>query len=126
MLRTPVVIERASVAMTAGTPPVPVLDDYGQPARSWLPLTPAVSYDPDNPAFQLASIQVIKATEVPQFSQGGARDLYATIFLAPTDVIAADRIRLASNPTGPYWEISGVIDPAGRGHHLQLDAKLVQ
>ena len=127
LLRQRLVIERAVTTMIAGTPPRPLLDDYGQPTRTWTALVDPEPIDPANPTYQAGSLQPLKATEVPLFNQGGARDVWAIVFLEPdVDVIAADRIHLASEPSGPYWEITGAVDAAGRGHHLQLDAKLVQ
>ena len=126
-LRQLLVIERAYDRMTAGTPPVPQLTDYGHPIRDWVALEDPEPLDPANPTWQMGSIQALKATEVPLFSQGGAQDIWARIFLLPdVDVITADRIRLNTDTAGPYWEVSNVIDPAGRGNHLQLDAKLVK
>lgn len=127
LLRQRVIIERAYDRMTAGTPPVPQLTDYGHPIRDWVALEDPEPFDPDNPTWQMGSIQTLKATEVPLFSQAGARDIWARIFLQPdVDVVAADRIHLNTDTAAPYWEITGVIDAAGHGHHLQLDAKLVQ
>jgi head-tail adaptor len=114
MLTDSLVIERSAVLMLAGTPPVPLLDDYGQPVSAWSTLASVAGL-----------IQPRTATEVALQSQGGATLTDTVIYLLPRDVLAADRIRRASEATGPYYEISGVRDAAGHGHHLELDARRV-
>ena len=87
----------------------------GQPVYAWATL-----------ATVNGSIQPKTAREVALESQGGATITDTKIYLEPTDVLAADRIRLAADTSGPYYEITGVRDAAGRGHHLELDARLVK
>lgn len=115
LLRQSLVIERRAPAMIAGTPPTPQLDGYHQPVSSWGTL-----------ATVAGSIQPKSALEVAIQSQGGATMTDTIIYLLPTDVTAADRIRLAADTAGPFYEITGVRDAAGRGHHLELDARLVK
>jgi head-tail adaptor len=115
LLTDDLVIERSAPAVVAGTPPAPVLDDYGQPVYAWATLSTIAG-----------SIQPKSATEVALQSQAGATMTDTIIYLEPTDVLAADRIRRVAEATGPYYEITGVRDAAGRGHHLELDARLVK
>jgi len=115
LLNASVVIERAAPTMTSGTPPVAVLDDYGQPVYAWSTLSTVAG-----------SIQPKTATEVAIQTQGGATMTDTKIYLVPTDVLARDRIRLAADTSGPWYEITGVRDAAGRHHHLELDARLVK
>ena len=105
MLRQSLVVERA----TEGAQ-----NDYGESSQTWATL-----------ATVRGLIQPRKATEVALLNQGGATMTDTVIFLEPTDILAADRIRLASATTGPYYEITGVRDAAGHGHHLELDANVV-
>jgi head-tail adaptor len=115
LLTDTLVIERTSVTMIAGTPPTPELDDYGQPVYSWATLRTVAGL-----------IQPKTATEVALQSQGGAEMTDTVIYLEPTDVLASDRIHRMADMPGPYYEITGVRDPGGRGHHLELDCRLVK
>ena len=118
LLRQQIVIERSlpvTVGATSAVPEHPLLDDYGQQVHGWAAL-----------ATVAGSIQPRKATEVALQSQGGATMTDTVVYLMPTDVLAADRIRPAVDTAGPWYEITGVRDAAGRGHHLELDARLVE
>jgi hypothetical protein len=101
LIRT-LVIERASDG---------AVDEYNQPSRIWATL-----------ATVRGLIQPKRAREVAQLNQAGAVVSTHTVFLAPTDVREADRI-LADD--GQRYEIDGVRDAAGLGHHLELDARTV-
>ena len=118
LLRQSLVIERFTpgvVAATSTVPAHPALDEYGQPVYAWATL-----------ATVAGTIQPKSATEVALQSQAGATMTDTVIYLMPTDVVAADRIRLDADASGPYYEITGVRDAAGRGDHLELDARLVR
>jgi head-tail adaptor len=64
------------------------------------------------------------AREVPQANQGGARIVTHRIYLLPTDLTAADRIRLEPDD-GDRYQLTGVRNAGNRGHHLECDAYLV-
>jgi SPP1 family predicted phage head-tail adaptor len=103
LLRQQLVIERASGSS---------LDGYGQPIRTWGTL-----------ATVAGSVQPKSATEAALVNQEGAASTTHVIYLLPTDITAADRVRLASQTTGPYYQLTGTPrDAAGRGHHLECDA----
>lgn len=82
-----------------------------------------------------AAIQVRSATDVARFSQAGAALSDYVIFTQNRVVTTADEILHDTTlcpkadtvdlPTMRF-ELVGVRNPTGRGHHLSLDAKLVQ
>lgn len=117
LLNKSIVIERSYagiVAATSTTPEHPLLDDYGQPVLGWATL-----------ATVAGRIRPLTATEVVNQSQGGAAITTHVVYLAPTNVTSRDRVRLASQATGPYYQLTGVRDAAGHGHHLECDAREV-
>jgi head-tail adaptor len=113
-----VTINRAVVTFDG---PDVVLDDHGQPV-----VTDTVI------ATVAAGIQPKSARELAQLNQAGVASSTHSIYLLPTDVSTADRIvHVASAcpltvdlPDGTY-QVIGVPDAAGAGHHLELDAQLV-
>jgi SPP1 family predicted phage head-tail adaptor len=105
LLRHTLVIERA----TAGTE-----DERGMPAQTWTAL-----------ATVRGSVQPRSAREMAQLSQGGPVASDLTIYLLPTDVKAADRIRFDPDD-GLRFQVDGVRDAAGAGRHLELDAHVVE
>jgi head-tail adaptor len=88
-------------------------DSYGQPSRTWSTLATVDGL-----------VAVKSAREVALLSQGGAEVSDFTIFVLPTDVTAADRVRLVPFD-GRVFEITGIRDPAPTGHHLELDARAI-
>lgn len=104
LLRHRLVIERA----TDGA-----LDDYGQPARTYATL-----------ATVRGLVQPKTTREMELVNQAGPVASTHTIYLLPTDVRAADRIRLDPDD-GRRFELDGVRDAAGQAHHLECDAQLV-
>jgi hypothetical protein len=81
-----------------------------------------------------ASIQPKSAREVALISQAGAPIGDWTIFLLPRDVDTADKIvhdsstcpiREAADLPDATFELTGVRNAAGVGHHLEVDARLV-
>lgn len=90
------------------------LDDYGQPSRSYATL-----------ATFRGRIEPKTAREVAAISQAGAVVSEHTLRTRPRDLRAADRIRF--EPTdGRLFEITGIRDVAGGGHHLAVDLKLIE
>ncbi|MFZ0324731.1 MAG: head-tail adaptor protein [Actinomycetes bacterium] len=89
------------------------LDAYGQPARTYATL-----------ATVRGLVQPKTAQEVALTNQAGAVISTHTIYLLPTDVTAADRIRFEPDD-GRLFQLDGVRDVAGLGIHLELDARLV-
>lgn len=98
------------------------------------------SYDDYNqPVVSEAVVGTVKAAIQPKtereqlaVSQAGAAVSDHTIFLLPTDLTTADAI-LHDAETCPLthdlptarFEISGVANAAGLGHHLEVDVRLV-
>lgn len=62
------------------------------------------------------------ARELAQLSQGGPVASTHTIFLFPTDLKESDSIESG----GVTYQIDGIRDAAGAGHHLEVDAHLVK
>jgi len=85
-------------------------DDYGVPAQTWSTLATVPAW-----------VQPKSARELAQLSQGGPVTVTHTIFLDPTDLSESDRIAYA----GKVYEIEGIRDAAGYGHHLEVDAHTV-
>jgi hypothetical protein len=89
-------------------------DDYGMPAQTW-----AAYGDP-----VAASVQPIDVTELPQLSQGGPVASDHVIFMLPPGPHEGDRIRFEPDD-GRMYQVDGVRDAAGVGHHLEVDAHMV-
>ncbi len=97
------------------------LDDYGQPVTSDAVLRTVK-----------AAIQPRRENEQAAVSQAGPAAGDHVIFMFPTDVTTADAIfhdrtvcpLTADLPTARY-EIVGVPNAAGLGHHLEIQARLV-
>lgn len=98
------------------------LDDYGQPVTSDAVLTSV-----------RAAIQPRAAQEQPAVNQAGPAVSDHVVYLFPTDLTSADAIFHDDAvcpvpndlPTGRY-EIIGVPNAAGLGHHLEVAARLVE
>jgi hypothetical protein len=90
------------------------VDDYNQPTTTYA---------------ELASVpglmQPKSALEIAQLNETGAVRATHSAFLRPTDVTEADRIRVASGPMAGTYQIDGIRDAAGLGHHLEIDAHTV-
>jgi head-tail adaptor len=97
------------------------LDDYGQPVT-----TEAVL------ATVKAAIQPRSQREIALISQGGAAVSDHVIYLFPTELTSADAILhdsadcpvLKDLPTSRF-EVIGVPNAAGLGHHLEVAARVV-
>jgi hypothetical protein len=85
-------------------------DDYGHASRTYSALATVPGL-----------VQPKAYREVALTSQGGAVISTHTIFMRPTDLQEADRILYG----GHLYEITGVRDAAGLGHHYEVDAKLI-
>jgi hypothetical protein len=99
----------------------PTTDEYGQP----------LSVEDAEPGIAVA-IQPKTAREAAAFHQAGAAISTHTIYAVDRTILAADAIYhdpdacpvVKDLPRGRY-ELSGVPDAAGLGHHLEIDATLV-
>jgi len=111
ILKDTLVIERAAVVMVAGTPPTPLLDDYGQPAQTWATLATVAGL-----------VQPKSVKEMALTSQEGAAIANHTIYMGVCDVTAKDRVKLSPDD-GRIFELTGVRNIMG--HYLELDAVLV-
>ena len=98
-------IERA----TSGAP-----DEYGQPARTYATL-----------ATFRGRIEPKSAREVAQLSGAGAVVSDHVLRTRPRDLRESDRIRF-DPADGRLYEITGIRDMAGAGHHLTVDLTLVK
>ena len=98
-------VERA----TAGAP-----DAYGQPVRTYALL-----------ATFRGRIEPKSAREAAATSGAGAVISDHTLRARPRDLRASDRIRFEP-ADGRLFEVTGIRDPAGAGHHLTVDLTLVE
>lgn len=98
-------------------------DEYGQP----------VTVEEVGEDFR-AAIQPKTAREIALISQAGAAIGDWTIFLLPRVVTPADKVihessacpvREGADLPDATFELTGVRNAAGLGHHLELDARLV-
>lgn len=96
-----VTIERA----TAGS-----RDDYGHPTQTWTAQTGVQAW-----------VQPKSARDLALLSQGGPVVSDYTIFTHATDISESDRIVFGAQT----YQIDGVRDAAGIGHHLEIDAHKV-
>jgi hypothetical protein len=90
----------------------PLLDENGMPLTT------------DSTTAVKGLVQPKSAREVALISQGGAVVSDHTIYMLPTDITAADLITFDPDD-GRAYEIRGVRDAAGIGHHLEIDARMV-
>lgn len=98
------------------------LDGYGQPITSDEVIETV-----------FAAIQPRSAREQPAVGQGGPAVSDHVVYLFPTDLTTADSI-LHDEATCPMprdlptsrFEIVGVPNAAGLGHHLEVDCRLVE
>lgn len=89
------------------------VDDQNMPAQTWTTLAEVAGL-----------IQPKSALETRQLNEAGVVVSTHTIYLRPTDITAADRIRAVTGPPGTY-QLDGIRDAAGMGHHLEIDAQMV-
>ena len=87
-------------------------DDRGVPAQTWATLETARAW-----------VQPKSAKELGQLSQGGPVVSTHSIYVDPNaDVNEDDRIDYGSQT----YQIDGIRDEAGLGHHFKIDAHLVE
>lgn len=90
-----------------------VLDTYRHPVRAASVI-----------AYVDGTIQPMAVREVALLSDAGVAVSDHTVFMAPTDVREADVIRTEPDD-GRRYQVRGVRDAAGRGHHLEVDVAMV-
>lgn len=90
------------------------VDEYNQPTTTYAPLSEVPGL-----------VQPKTAREVAQLNQAGAVVSTFTIYLRPTEVQPSDRVTVVDGGMAGTYEIDGVRDAAGIGHHLELDARMV-
>lgn len=88
------------------------VDDRGVPAQVWATTTTAQAW-----------VQPKSVREIQQLSQGGPVVSTHSIYVEPAaSVNENDRISYGSKT----YQIDGIKDEAGIGHHLKLDCHLVE
>ncbi len=90
------------------------VDDYNQPTTAYATLASVPGL-----------VQPKTADEVAQLNQSGVVVSTYTIYLRPTEIQPSDRVLVASGGMAGTYEIDGVRDEAGLGHHLKLDCRQV-
>lgn len=91
-----------------------VLDEYGQPSRTYATL-----------ATFRGRIEPKSAREVAQLNGAGAVVSDHVLRTRPRDLRESDRIRFEP-ADGRRFEITGIRDMAGAGHHLTVDLALIE
>lgn len=90
------------------------VDDYNQPTLTWATLATVPGL-----------IQPKSAREIAQLNETGAVRATHTAYLRPTDINEADRITIAAGGMAGTYQIDGIQDAAGHGHHLEIDCSRV-
>ena len=90
------------------------LGPYGQPSRTFTTL-----------ATFRGRLEPKSAREVAALHGAGAVVSDHILRTQPRDLRASDRIRFEPDD-GRRFEITGIRDPAGSGHHLTIDLTLVE
>jgi hypothetical protein len=91
-----------------------VVDEYNQPTTTYATLASVPGL-----------MQPKRVNELAQLNQAGATVSTHTGYLRPTEIQPSDRVRIASGPMAGTYEIDGVRDAAGLGHHYELDCRMV-
>ena len=102
-LRHTVVIERATKGAR---------NEQGIPAETWAALATVKGW-----------LQPRRRRELVEPSSGGAVVGDYRLWLMPTDITEADRVVVSGTDLGRYdgtYSIEGIVDPAGKGQHLEL------
>lgn len=81
-------------------------DERGEPAQTWSTL-----------ATVRASVQPLSDADLMQLGQGGPVESTWKVYIEPTDVTDADRLREGSRTL----QIDSKSDQGGAGHHIRLD-----
>lgn len=88
------------------------VDDRGVPAQSWATLATARAW-----------VQPKSSRELMQLSQSGPVASTHSVYIEPgTGIRESDRISFGGNT----YQIDGIRDEAGMGHHDKVDAHLVE
>jgi head-tail adaptor len=87
------------------------IDDRGVPAQTWATLATVDAW-----------VQPKSVREVAQLSQAGPVVSTHSVYLWPTDVTESDRLVYG----GATYQVDGIHDEAGIGHHYRVDAHLVE
>lgn len=90
------------------------VDDYNQPTTTYAALATVPGL-----------IQPKTAREVAQLNQAGAVVSTHTAYLRPTEVQPSDRLLIAAGDMAGTYEIDGIRNAAGIGHHLEADCRMV-
>lgn len=90
------------------------VDEYNQPTTTYATLASVPGL-----------MQPKDVREVAQLNQAGATVSTHTGYLRPTEIQPSDRVRIASGVMAGTYEIDGVRDAAGLGHHYELDCRMV-
>jgi hypothetical protein len=90
------------------------VDEWNQPSQTWTTLSEVPGL-----------VQPKAVREIAQLNQAGATVSTHTVYLRPTDIDPADRIRVAAGGMAGLYQIDGIRDAAGLGHHLEIDAREV-
>lgn len=110
LIHSLLIVHRAQVLDVDGNP---VLDENGMPTTT--ETTTAVK----------GLVQPKSAREVALISQAGANVSDHTIYMLPAAVTSQDVIRYDDEDDGRQYNVIGVRDAAGIGHHLEIDAEMV-
>lgn len=90
------------------------VDEYNQPTTTYATL-----------ATVRGLVQPKSVREIAQLNQAGATVSTHTIYLRPTEIQPSDRVMVAAGAMAGTYEIDGVRDAAGLGHHYELDCRMV-
>lgn len=90
------------------------VDEYNQPTTTYATLATVPGL-----------IQPKKVEEVAALNQAGATVSTHTAYLRPTEIQPSDRVRIASGNMAGTYEIDGIRNAAGIGHHLECDVRMV-
>jgi head-tail adaptor len=94
------------------------VDDYGHPTRTFKTIGTTKGL-----ARQLSGREIARVAEA-----GPVVDQWRILLPPGTTIDEGDRVRFASEATDttkPYFDVLSVRDPAGRAHHLEVEARKV-
>lgn len=102
-LRHTLVVERASSS---------AVDDWNAAVLEWAAIATIAGL-----------VQPKTAREVNQQNEAGAVLTTHTIYCRPADIEPGDRIRVSAGPMAGLYQVEGIRNAAGLGHHLEIDAR---
>lgn len=100
--------------LTIERPTDGIVDGYNNPTTTYAELATVAGL-----------VQPKNAREVAQLNQAGATVSTYTIYTRPTEIQPSDRVRVDAGPMAGTYEVDGVRDAAGLGHHYEIDARMV-